>query len=229
MSQTLKGKKAVVTGAGRGIGRSIALAFAREGADIAICARSQDALDDTAQAIKAFGVDCLWMPVDIADERAVSRFTEKVEQTFGQVNILVNNAGVYLDQGRFEDSDPEQWWTTIEINIKGPYLITRHLVSAMPEGSKILNLSSGKGFSAGQNSSARSSNCLISDWRTNRSGVLARSPPALTSSMWGNVSVGFCKIIRILKSVYTQCQGLCSAARKPSLVTVDSWFQLLRW
>ncbi|MGC6440555.1 MAG: SDR family NAD(P)-dependent oxidoreductase [Candidatus Puniceispirillaceae bacterium] len=154
MSKTLKGKKAVVTGAGRGIGRSIALAFAREGADIAICARSQDALDDTAQAIKAFGVDCLCMPVDIADERAVSRFTEKVEQTFGQVNILVNNAGVYLDQGRFEDSDPEQWWTTIEINIKGPYLITRHLVSAMPEGSKILNLSSGKGFSAGQNSSA---------------------------------------------------------------------------
>lgn len=154
MPQALKGKTAVVTGAGRGIGRSIAIALASEGVNVAICSRTKEALETTAQLIESFGVKCIQGPVDVTDEKAVSGFAELVIKSFGPIDFLVNNAGVYLDQDKFEDSEPEQWWRTIEVNIKGPYLMTRCLIPAMAEGSKILNLSSGKGFSSGQNSSS---------------------------------------------------------------------------
>lgn len=154
MPQALKGKTAVVTGAGRGIGRSIALALAHEGANIAICSRTNGALEATAQMIESFGVKCVFCPVDAADKEAVSGFADLVIKSFGQVNILVNNAGVYLDQDKFECSEPEHWWRTVEVNIKGPYLMTRLLIPAMTAGSKILNISSGKGFSSGQHSSS---------------------------------------------------------------------------
>ena len=154
MSKTLAGKIAVVTGAGRGIGQATALAFAKAGADVAVCARSDAALTETQTAIEALGQKCLVSAMDVSDGTAVQAFAKSVEQTFGKVDILVNNAGAYLEQGRFEESDPDKWWQTIEVNIRGPYLMTRHLIAMMPEGAKIINLSSGKGFSAGQNSSA---------------------------------------------------------------------------
>ena len=153
MLKPLQGKIAVITGAGRGIGRSIALALADAGADIAICARSSDALAEVEGQIKAKGQNCLSQSLDIANPEAVAQFCEAVIATYGKVDILVNNAGVYLDRGKFEASDPDDWWRTVEVNVRGPYLMTRHLVSVMSAGAKIMNLNSGKGFSAGQNSS----------------------------------------------------------------------------
>lgn len=154
MTETLKGKIAVVTGAGRGIGKSVALAFARAGADLAICARSQAEIDDVASEIQDIGRRCFAMSVDLADPGAVSGFAQGLLAEFGAVDILVNNAGAYLERGAFADSDPELWWKTIEVNVRGPYLLTRHLVGDMRKGGKIINLTSGKGFSAGANSTA---------------------------------------------------------------------------
>lgn len=153
MSEVLEGRVAVITGAGRGIGRSIALAFADAGADIAICARSETALQAVKEEIEAKGRTCVSQVVDIADPDAVEAFCTQIISKFQTVNILVNNAGAYLDRGSFEESNPEDWWRTIEVNLRGPYLITRHLISAMDAGAKIINLNSGKGYSAGQNSS----------------------------------------------------------------------------
>ena len=153
MAKILQGKIAVVTGAGRGIGRSIALAFAEAGADIAICARSSKAIDAVKKEIEAKGQKCLSQSLDIADPQAVEAFCTTIINQFQKVDILVNNAGAYLDRGSFEESDPDEWWRTIEVNVRGPYLITRHLVSVMGAGAKIMNLNSGKGYSAGQNSS----------------------------------------------------------------------------
>lgn len=153
MTNNLQGKIAVITGAGRGIGRAIALAFADAGADVAICARSSHALADVQKDIEAKGRKCLLHSLDIADPQAVETFCSEIIARYGKVDILVNNAGAYLDRGTFEESDPDDWWRTVEVNVRGPYLMTRHLISVMGEGAKIMNLNSGKGYSAGQNSS----------------------------------------------------------------------------
>lgn len=153
MTNNLQGKIAVITGAGRGIGRAIALAFADAGADVAICARSSHALADVQKDIEAKGRKCLSHSLDIADPQAVETFCSEIIAQYGKVDILVNNAGAYLDRGTFEESDPDDWWRTVEVNVRGPYLMTRHLISAMGAGAKIMNLNSGKGYSAGQNSS----------------------------------------------------------------------------
>lgn len=154
MNGDLTGKTAVVSGAGRGIGRSIALAFAGAGADVAICARSQAELDVVHAEIEAIGQKCLAKSVDVADPNQVEVFCEAVKSDFGTVDIIVNNAGAYLERSQFVDSDPDLWWKTVEVNLRGPYLLTRHLVNAMLAGGKIINLTSGKGFSAGANSTA---------------------------------------------------------------------------
>ncbi len=146
----------MVTGAGRGIGRSVALVFAKAGADLAICARSGDGLDTVRTAIEAFGQRqrCLARPIDLSEPVQTKTFCDEILNAFGGVDIIVNNAGAYLERGTFEDSDPELWWKTMEVNVRGPYLIIRNLIGTMRSGGKIINLTSGKGFSAGTNSSA---------------------------------------------------------------------------
>ena len=150
----LLGKHAVVTGAGRGIGKSIALAFANAGADVAICARSKDDVAATSERIDALGRTCLAKSVDLASAEQTKSFCDDVLAGFGGVDVIVNNAGAYFERGAFEDSDPDLWWKTMEVNVRGPYLIARHLIGAMREGGKIINVTSGKGYSAGANSSA---------------------------------------------------------------------------
>lgn len=155
MTETpLVGKVAVVTGAGRGIGRSIALTFARAGADLAICARNTAEIEETKSAVAALGRRCLAQSVDIGDAHQVVTFAQAVTSEFEGVDVLVNNAGAYLERGAFAESDPELWWKMMEINVRGPYLLTRHLIEVMRQGAKIINLTSGKGYSAGANSSA---------------------------------------------------------------------------
>lgn len=150
----LPGKVAVVTGAGRGIGRSIALRFAREGADVAICARTASDLEATSAAIQSEGRTCFSAAADMADAVSTQSFCSRVVAAFGKVDILVNNAGAYLERGNIAESDPETWWKTVEVNIRGPYMMTRFLLDAFADGGKILNFSTGKALTAGANSAS---------------------------------------------------------------------------
>lgn len=150
----LSDKVAVVTGAGRGIGKSTAIAFANAGADLAICARSLSDLNATKTAIETLGRRCFAMPADLGDADQTKAFCDAVVGQFGHVDVIVNNAGAYFERGAFEVSDPELWWKTMEVNVRGPYLITRQLIGAMRKGGKIINLTSGKGYAAGANSTA---------------------------------------------------------------------------
>jgi NAD(P)-dependent dehydrogenase (short-subunit alcohol dehydrogenase family) len=150
----LNGKVAVVTGAGRGIGKSIALAFANAGADLAICARNESEIEAISEEINRLGQRSFFISVDLGNPSEVRSFSERVLSEFNYIDILVNNAGAYLERGMFVDSDPELWWRTIEVNVRGPYLLTRFFVEKMRRGGKIINLTSGKGYSAGSNSSA---------------------------------------------------------------------------
>ncbi|MEM7464880.1 MAG: SDR family oxidoreductase [Pseudomonadota bacterium] len=154
MTNSLENRVAVVTGGARGIGRAIAERFAKEGSDIAICARTQADLDQTREAIEAIGRKCLTKSVDLSDSVSTREFCEAVKVEFDAVDILVNCAGVYLDRGLLAESDPEIWWKTIEVNVRGPYMVTRHLLENMADGGKIINFSSGKGLSAGANSAS---------------------------------------------------------------------------
>ncbi len=150
----LVGKVAVVTGAGRGIGKAIALTFAKAGADVAICARSKRDIEAVQSEIQSLGQRCATGVFDISNPEAVENFCKGVVSDHGGIDIIVNNAGAYFERGAFGDSDPELWWKTMEVNVRGPYLITRHLIGAMRKGGKIINLTSGKGYSAGANSTA---------------------------------------------------------------------------
>lgn len=155
MTETpLTGKVAVVTGAGRGIGKSIALTFAKAGADLAICARTASDINAVQAEVQALGRTCVTGAFDISDPKPATYFCNGIIDQFGAIDVLVNNAGAYLERGAFVESDPELWWKTMEVNVRGPYLMTRHLVAAMRKGGKIINLTSGKGYSAGANSSA---------------------------------------------------------------------------
>ncbi len=150
----LKGKVAVVTGAGRGIGRSIAIKFAEAGGDVAVCARSNEEIASVQTQLEAIGQRCFAKSVDLADPDQTNAFCDGALAEFGTVDIIVNNAGAYLERGAFVESEPDLWWKTMEVNVRGPYLITRHLIGGMNDGGKIINLTSGKGFAAGANSSA---------------------------------------------------------------------------
>lgn len=154
-SQTpLLGKTAVITGGARGIGRSIVERLAREGADIAICARTRADLDDVRAAVDALGRKCLAVETDLSDQVSTKAFCDAVLKTFGKIDILVNNAGVYLDLGTVAESDPDTWIKNVTINLHAPYLVTRYLLEGMNEGGKIINFSSGKGLNPGNDAAS---------------------------------------------------------------------------
>ena len=123
----LKNKVTVVTGAGRGIGRSIALAFAGEGAHVVLVARSRDQLDQVAEEIKPMGTRALAVPCDVSVAQDVQALAKIVRDEFGKLNILVNNAGISRRSNFLEYND-ETWLEVIRVNLFGVYLCTKALL-----------------------------------------------------------------------------------------------------
>lgn len=142
----LKGKVAVVTGGGRGIGRAIATALAEEGAAIVIASRTMSELERVAKEIKDGGGRCIWVLADVRIRRDAERLREAAIAGFGGVNILVNNAGVGLRKPVIDTSE-EEWDEVIDTNLKGVYLCTKAVLPRMLEDGEgvIVNISSGAG------------------------------------------------------------------------------------
>ena len=141
----LKGRVAIVTGGGRGIGKAIALAFAAEGADVAVVSRTIREVEGTAKEVRALGCRALPMKVDVSDREEVQGMVSSVMQQFGKVDILVNNAGVQPPIGPVTENDPEQWLKTVTINLGGTFLCSRAVLPIMMKcrRGKIVNLSGG--------------------------------------------------------------------------------------
>ncbi|HEY8745153.1 MAG TPA: SDR family oxidoreductase [Chloroflexota bacterium] len=141
----LIGQVAIVTGAGRGLGRVYAQALSRAGAALAITARTDDQLAETAAMIKGAGGRIVAMPADVADPPAVERFVAMVEQQLGPVDLLVNNAGTVGPLGPMATIDLEDWWRTMEVNLRGPLLCSRAVLPTMlrRRRGRIINVSSG--------------------------------------------------------------------------------------
>jgi 3-hydroxybutyrate dehydrogenase len=123
----LKGKKALITGGGRGIGRAIALAFAREGARIAVAARSAEQLEQVAREI---GNGAVALVCDVSDPESVARMFGELRERFGEVDILVNNAGV-AESATLVNTTDELWHRHLAINLSGTFYCTRAALPAM--------------------------------------------------------------------------------------------------
>ena len=142
----LHNKVALVTGAGRGIGRAIALAFAREGADVALTARTAAEIEQVAAEVTALGRSAEARPVDLGDRAQAIGLPERVARHFPAVDVLVNNAGIGSNASphRVVDYDDDFWDLSLAINLTAPYLLTKALVPGMIERGwgRVINMAS---------------------------------------------------------------------------------------
>ena len=143
----LDGRVALVTGGGRGIGRGVALALARLGADVVVTARSMDEISAVADEINQRGGRALAVPGDVADFESVQHVVATAQGEFGPVDILYNNAGIFGPVAPIWETDPEKWVLVQEINLIGTYFYIRLLVPGMVERGwgRVVNVSSGAG------------------------------------------------------------------------------------
>ncbi|NIA13272.1 MAG: SDR family NAD(P)-dependent oxidoreductase [Nitrospiraceae bacterium] len=143
----LEGKTALVTGAGRGIGKAIALAFASQGCDVAVTARTQEQIEATAGEIRAMGRRTLALACDVADAEGVRAMTEAVLAEFNVLDILVNNAG-YACFKPFAELTAEEWQRTLDVNLTGAFNCIQAMLPSMRERSfgRIINVSSVAGL-----------------------------------------------------------------------------------
>ena len=160
----LENQIAVVTGAGRGIGRAMALKFAGAGADVVVISRTQENSDKVAAEIRALGRKAWAHAVDVSDAAAVNAAAEKILAEAGKVDILVNNAGVTRDGLLMRMADAD-WDTVLDTNLKGAFLVTKAFVRSFikQRSGRIINISSVIGLigNAGQANYAASKAGLI--------------------------------------------------------------------
>jgi 3-oxoacyl-[acyl-carrier protein] reductase len=143
MDTGLRGKTVLITGASRNMGRLVALAFAREGANLALCTSAKmDELDKVAGEARAIGVSVVAEKCDVTDGDAVSRFVKIARDQFGGVDVAINMAG-YRAERKFLEESFEAWNRTIAVNLTGPFHICRHVIPIMMERrwGRIINVS----------------------------------------------------------------------------------------
>jgi NAD(P)-dependent dehydrogenase (short-subunit alcohol dehydrogenase family) len=152
----LGNKKAIITGAGRGIGRVISERFAKEGASLALISRTELELIETLEIVKQYSPDSLYYVADISKENEVKIVVEGIQSKWGNIDVLVNNAGVQNPIGPFYKNNLTDWKRNIEINLFGTVNLTYHVLKNMINNKrgKIINLSGGGSTSPRPNFSA---------------------------------------------------------------------------
>ena len=142
MDLGLKGKVAVITGGSDGIGRATAVLLAREGAKVAICARGQEKLDDTAAQIRKDGGEVLAVRADVTSDADINRLFDEVVKKYGGVDLLLNNAGL-SQRGKFLEIDDKMWQIDIDIKVFGAIRCLRRAIPEMKKrgGGRIVNIS----------------------------------------------------------------------------------------
>ncbi|HEY3874791.1 MAG TPA: SDR family NAD(P)-dependent oxidoreductase, partial [Candidatus Kapabacteria bacterium] len=111
---------ALVTGGGRGLGRAFAVALAKRGMDVAVASRNSDELESAVDSLKAAGVKAIGVPTDVTDDEAVRHMVQIAEEQLGPIDLLVNGAGISPPFGPTWETDSNDWWHNVEVNLKGP-------------------------------------------------------------------------------------------------------------
>ena len=151
----LDGRVAVITGGGSGLGRAMALAFAKAGADIVVGARRTGPIEETAELVRGLGRRALAVPTDVTDSAQANRLIDRTIEEFGQLDILVNNAGIDRatpSRKPLTEITDEEWRRGIDVNLTGAFYCSRAAARPMMERKRgaILNIASGWGFRGGR-------------------------------------------------------------------------------
>ena len=197
----LSNKIAIITGAGRGIGRAIAIAFAKEGAKVSLVARTISELEETAQLIEEYGSTSLVIPTDVTQPSSVASMVQETVSQYGRVDILVNNAGVPGPIGALQNNKIDDWIKTIQVNVIGPYLCCKSVVPLMTNqgGGKIINLAGAGANNAWANLSAyctskagvvRMTEVLALELENKNIQVNALGPGSIHTRMWEELRNG---------------------------------------
>ena len=146
MATSLKGKNAIITGAGRGIGYAVAIALAKEGVNVGLIARSKEQLEQVVNEVEALGVKAAFAVADVSKNEEVTKATEFISNELGAIDILINNAGI-AKFGNFMDLEIDEWEKIIQVNLMGVYYVTRAVLPGMIEqkSGDIINISSSAG------------------------------------------------------------------------------------
>ena len=144
-SHALRGRVVVVTGAGRGIGRAIAIEAAAAGARVAVVSRSKNELADTLGAVAQRGGEGVAFPASVVDPASIANAFDRIASSCGPVDVLVNNAGTVGPFGPFAENDGDDWWSSVEVNLRGPAICTRAVLPSMLErrSGRIVNVATG--------------------------------------------------------------------------------------
>ena len=191
----LEGRVAIITGAGRGIGQTIALAYAREGARLALAARKVTELEDTARQVEALEVTACIIPTEVTDQEQVDRMVAKTVERYSSVDILVNNAGIAGPVGVLQDNDPAYWIQSVQVNLIGTYLCCRAVLPLMLKQNRgqIINVSGAGAMSAWPHMSAycaskaavaRLSEVLAMELAQTNVHVNSLNPGSIHTGMW---------------------------------------------
>lgn len=191
--ENLKGKKAIITGGSRGLGQATALAFAKEGIDVAITGRNEKSLQETVSELKALGVNATYAAFNIGIYEEVQKGIKQIINDFGSVDILVNNAGVAAF-GSLNEMKVDQWSEIIQTNVMGMYFVTKEVLPYLIDKNEgdIFNVSSTAGLTGNANTSAYSaskfavigmSESLMKEVRKNNIRVCTLTPSTIASDM----------------------------------------------
>ena len=190
----LTGQVALVTGGGRGLGRAFAIALAKAGARVAVTARTAEPLAQTVAMVGRAGGRALAIPGDVSAPDAVAHVVRTAESQLGMVDILVNNAGAVGPLGYDWEVDLEDWWRTLEVNVRGPFLYARAVLPGMVkrQRGRIVNISTGAGFGrlpqmdaycATKAALTQWTKCLAADIQAHGVTVFAFHPGMVRTSM----------------------------------------------